>query len=85
MHCVPEWVDAARLTPPPVTGCACVQMDLMVQFKKIAADKRTEGKGKKKKEVVSVKGGGDDKISEEEFAVYFSKAISSAPRPRGSP
>ena len=30
----------------------------MVQFKKIAADKRIEGKGKKKREVVSVNGGG---------------------------
>ena len=30
-----------------------------MQFKKIAADKRTEGKGKKKREVVSVRGGGD--------------------------
>ena len=33
-------------------------MELMVQFKKIAADKRIEGKGKKKREVVSVNGGG---------------------------
>ena len=31
----------------------------MVQFKKIAADKRVEGKGKKKREVISVRGGGD--------------------------
>ena len=30
----------------------------MVQFKKIAADKRIEGKGKKKREIVSVNGGG---------------------------
>ena len=34
-------------------------MELMVQFKKTAADKRVEGKGKKKREVVSVRGGGD--------------------------
>lgn len=39
------------------TGVAA-QLELMVQFKKIAADKRVEGKGKKKREVVSVNGGG---------------------------
>ena len=39
------------------TGVAA-QLELMVQFKKIAADKRIEGKGKKKREVVSVNGGG---------------------------
>ena len=40
---------------PPV---ATAQLELMVRFKKIAADRRVEGKGKKKREVVSVNGGG---------------------------
>lgn len=39
---------------PPVAA----QLELMVRFKKIAADRRIEGKGKKKREVVSVNGGG---------------------------
>ena len=38
--------------------CTPAQLELMVRFKKIAADRRIEGKGKKKREVVSVNGGG---------------------------
>ena len=34
------------------------QTELMTQFKKIAADKKVEGKGKKKKTIESVDGGG---------------------------
>ena len=51
------------------------QTELMLQFKKIAADKKTEGKGKKKKTIESVDGGGDDKINEQEFVQYFSKVM----------
>ena len=47
----------------------------MLQFKKIAADKKTEGKGKKKKVIESKDGGGDDKINEQEFVQYFSKIM----------
>ena len=47
----------------------------MLQFKKIAADKRTEGKGKKKKVIEHVNGGGDYRISEEEFELYFPKVM----------
>ena len=47
----------------------------MLQFKKVAADKKVEGKGKKKKVIESVNGGGDDMISETEFVDYFSKIM----------
>tara|TARA_B110001452_G_C15091735_1_gene380912 strand:+ start:145 stop:687 length:543 start_codon:yes stop_codon:yes gene_type:complete len=47
----------------------------MLQFKKVAADKKTEGKGKKKKVIESTDGGGDDKINEQEFVEYFSKIM----------
>ena len=47
----------------------------MLQFKKIAQDKKTEGKGKKKTVTESTNGGGDDKINEQEFVQCFSKVM----------
>ena len=53
--------------------------DLMMKFKQVAADKRTVGKGKKKQEIESENGGGDDCISEEEFVKYFSAIMKARP------
>ena len=49
---------ARRTSAPVLATDVAAQLELMVRFKKIAADRRVEGKGKKKREVVSVNGGG---------------------------